>query len=85
MRTFLVVILIFVGYTYPELNEQHDVFSYYEQKSFTPLLHLFFNRHFRTSKQFENLEIILNELKEDIRDFGEIIYTDCDKNQGKIK
>ena len=47
------------------------------------MLHVYFNNHFKNSKQFSSFEVILNELQEDIRDYASIIFTDCDKNTGK--
>lgn len=56
---------------------------FYEQNSAKPILHLYFNRHFKNSTQFKDFEDIITELYNDHEDYLNILYTDC--NQDKCK
>ena len=82
MKNIIILTLLCLSFSYPEFNEQQEIFAHYEAQSFTPLLHIYFDRHFKNSKQFTDFEVVLNDLNEDIQDYAEIIFTDCDKNKG---
>lgn len=84
MKILVTFLFIIHSLAFPEINNENEVFAYYEQYSFTPLLHVYFDKHFHKSKQFEAFEVVLNELQNDIQDYSQIVFTDCDQNTGNI-
>lgn len=59
--------------------------QYYEEHSSKPILHIFYNRHFRNSSQFREFQHTLDELYANTGDYLDILMTDCDKDvEGKL-
>lgn len=67
---------------FPYANNKGESMNYYESNSFDTIIHLHFNHHFKDSPQFIELEIILNSLYANNKDFMKILYTDCDQDKG---
>jgi hypothetical protein len=49
---FLLSIFISVS-TYTNIHNVNEIYAYYEVNSYYPILHLFYNRHFAKSTQFQ--------------------------------
>lgn len=55
----LIIFCITLTYSFEELHEQNRIMMFYEQNSAKPILHLYFNRHFKNSTQFKDFENII--------------------------
>lgn len=65
-----------------QLNSKREVMAYYEDHSFYPILHLYYNRHFSSSKQFKHFKAdVLEEVQLEMRDYARIVFTDCEKEE----
>jgi hypothetical protein len=45
--------------TYDQSDNYDEIMHYYEENSYLPIVHIYYNRHFKNSRQFEDfLEVI---------------------------
>lgn len=55
----LTILFLTLTLTFEELHEQNKIMMFYEQNSAKPILHLYYNRHFKNSTQFKDFENII--------------------------
>lgn len=58
--------------------------AFYENHSLKPILHTYYNRHFKNSTKFRQFERVLNDLYNSHGDYIDILLTDCDKDTCKF-
>lgn len=53
-QTLLVLFLacIFMVMGYDKIDNHNEIMVYYEENSYMPIMHVYYNRHFSKSKQF---------------------------------
>lgn len=49
----------------------------HENNSMIPVLHIYYDRHFRNSSQFKDFQIVLHQLHSKVKDYADIIFTNC--------
>jgi len=52
---------------------------YYEEYSSYPIVHIYYNKHFKNSKQFQDFVEVIEETEYRNRDYSRYLLTDCDK------
>lgn len=52
--------LLFVN-AYVEIHDRNRILAYYEENSYQPIMHIYYNRHFSNSKQFNNFIDVIEE------------------------
>jgi len=55
---------------------------YYEEYSYFPIVHVYYNKHFKKSRQFEDFLEVIEVTEYRNKDFSKFLLTDCDKIQG---
>lgn len=50
---FLVVAFLVMTMSYDKIDDHNEIMVYYEENSFIPIMHVYYNRHFSKSKQFQ--------------------------------
>lgn len=48
---FMACIIMALGYD--KIDDYNEIMIYYEENSFMPIMHVYYNRHFSKSKQFQ--------------------------------
>lgn len=48
---FVACIITALGYD--KIDDYNEIMIYYEENSFMPIMHVYYNRHFSKSKQFQ--------------------------------
>lgn len=51
--------------------------AYYEENSFMPILHVYFNRHFSKSRQYDSFLEVIEETEFEVKSYAKILLTDC--------
>ncbi len=46
---------------YVEIHDRNRILAYYEENSYQPIMHVYYNRHFSNSKQFNNFIDVIEE------------------------
>lgn len=44
---------IIMALGYDKIDDYNEIMIYYEENSFMPIMHVYYNRHFSKSKQFQ--------------------------------
>lgn len=44
---------------------------------------MFYNRHFKKSRQFQDFLEVIEDVEAKIKDYAKIIFTDCDEALGE--
>ena len=54
-QAFLLLVVAFLVMTmgYDKIDDHNEIMIYYEENSFIPIMHVYYNRHFSKSKQFQ--------------------------------
>jgi hypothetical protein len=78
----LVLLFVFVS-SYEKLDSHKSLIEYYEDYSHYPLFHVYHNRHFSKSIQFEDFLEVLEEVEYRNKDWAKFVLTDCEKVPGK--
>ena len=54
-QAFLLIVVAFLVMTmsYDKIDDHNEIMVYYEENSFIPIMHVYYNRHFSKSKQFQ--------------------------------
>lgn len=54
-QAFLLIVVAFLVMTmsYDKIDDHNEIMVYYEENSFMPIMHVYYNRHFSKSKQFQ--------------------------------
>ena len=54
-QAFLLFVVAFLVMTmsYDKIDDHNEIMVYYEENSFIPIMHVYYNRHFSKSKQFQ--------------------------------
>ena len=73
---YLSFILLCVN-AYVEIHDRNRILAYYEENSYQPIMHVYYNRHFSNSKQFNNFIDVIEEAELKLSEFSKIILTDC--------
>ena len=60
MNQILITLFVGLAVAFTEFNDQKSILYHYEDNSLTPLLHVYYDRHFKNSKQFEDFLDVLN-------------------------
>lgn len=48
-----------------------------------PILHVYYNQHFKNSKDFEEFVDVIEEVEYRNKDYARFLFTDCEKVDGK--
>lgn len=57
---YLSFAFLFVN-AFVEIHERNRILAYYEENSYQPIMHVYYNRHFANSKQFNNFVDVIEE------------------------
>ena len=78
-QTFMVVLIAFLVMSmgYDKIDDHNEIMVYYEENSFMPIMHVYYNRHFSKSKQFQAFIETLEEAEYEIGSYAKILLTDC--------
>ena len=58
--------------------------AYYEENSFMPILHVYYNRHFSKSRQYDSFLEVIEETEFEIKSYAKILLTDCDQEKSSF-
>ena len=78
----LLSFLLSVTLSYEQLDTKKQYLSFLESHSSYPIFQLFYNRHFRKSRQFQDFKEIIEEVENKVKDYAKIVFTDCDEAFG---
>lgn len=54
---------------------------YYEKNSFMPIMHVYYNKHFSKSKQFQSFIDTIEETEYQVAPYAKILLTDCENQK----
>lgn len=49
----IIALCIIFAQSYDKIDDHNEIMIYYEENSFMPIMHVYYNRHFSKSKQFQ--------------------------------
>jgi hypothetical protein len=52
--------------------------AYYEDNSFMPILHVYYNWHFSKSRQWQNFLEVVEDTEFEVGSYARIMLTDCE-------
>lgn len=78
----LIAFFMVLTVSYDQLNENHEIMMFYERYSFMPIVHVYYNRHFSKSKQFQQFLDVIEEAEYEISSYAKILLTDCEDQKG---
>lgn len=64
---------------YDQSDNYDEIMQYYEDNSYFPIVHVYYNRHFKNSRQFEDFVEVVEETEYRNKDYARFLFTDCDK------
>lgn len=64
-------------YGYDQLDDYDHIMHYYEENSHFPIVHTYYNKHFSTSRQFEDFTNTVEETEYRNKDFAKFLLSDC--------
>jgi len=79
----LLVVVIIVS-AYDKIDGYNELMHYYEENSQFPILHIYHNRHFSKSRQFEDFLEVWEETEYRNIDVARFVMTDCEKLKGSV-
>lgn len=77
-----ILLLTLVG-AVEQADTEQEIGVIMEAYSHMPILHIFYNRHFGKSRQFEDFKDVINEVELDTKKYAKIIFTNCENSKGK--
>jgi hypothetical protein len=73
-----VVLLLFcVGLAYERIDGYDELLHYHEQNSEFPIVHVYHNRHFTNSPQYQDFLETIEETEARCGDYARFVMTDC--------
>lgn len=78
----LMALFVVLTVSYDQLNENHEIMMFYERYSFMPIVHVYYNRYFSKSKQFQQFLDVIEEAEYEISSYAKILFTDCEDQKG---
>jgi hypothetical protein len=87
MYTFSKVLLALLLCTamvqsYEQLDDYDEMMDYFVETSLLPTIQIYYNRHFGTSRQFDDFLSALQETEYKNKDFARFALIDCEKIKG---
>lgn len=75
-----IILLLAVGLAccYERLDNENEILNYYEENSQYPIFHMYHNKHFSRSRQFEDFLDVLEETEYRNHDYARFLLTDCE-------
>lgn len=55
---------------------------YYEEHSYMPILHVYYNKHFKNSKEFVDFLEVIEETEYRNKDYTRFLFSDCELLEG---
>jgi hypothetical protein len=76
--TFLLLLtLVAACVAYEQMDNSDQLMNYHEQHSQYPIIHVYHNRHFSQSRQFQDFLEVLEETEYRNRDYVRFVLSDC--------
>lgn len=83
LRSALALLVVVTLVTaYDKIDGYNELMNYYEENSQFPILHIYHNRHFSKSRQFEDFLEVWEETEFRNRDVARFVMTDCENLKG---
>ena len=83
LALLVLLLCVWPGCSYDQFDKYAEIMHYYEEQSQYPIVHVYYNRHFRNSRQFEDFVEVIEETEYRNKDYAKFMLTDCDKIQCK--
>lgn len=68
--------------SYEKLEDYDKLMEYLVETSLMPTVQIYYNRHFGTSRQFDDFVSALEETEYKNKDYARFVLIDCDKIKG---
>lgn len=68
--------------SYDQLEDYDKLIDYYGETSLLPTIHIYYNRHFGTSRQFDDFLSALQETEYKNKDYTRFALINCEKIKG---
>jgi hypothetical protein len=82
-RLLLAVLLCTaVVHSYEQLDDYDRMMEYFVETSLMPTIQIYYNRHFGTSRQFDDFASALEETEYKNKDYARFALIDCEKIKG---
>jgi hypothetical protein len=77
LRAVLALALLCAAIGFEKIDDYDKLMHYHEDNSQFPIVHVYHNRHFSQSRQFNDFIEVLEETEFRCRDYVRFVLTDC--------
>jgi hypothetical protein len=57
--------------------------AFYEDNSYMPIMHVYYNRHFSKSRQWQGFLDVIEETEYEVGSYAKMMLTDCEYEKSK--